>query len=62
MGRMNFLIALEIPILKIPLGILKNADFYRGLMPVFLAGIYKNTMGLKHCTRYQQDSGKLRHP
>ena len=35
MARMSFLIVLEILILKIPLGILKKADFYKGLMPVF---------------------------
>ena len=35
MGRMNFLIVLETLILKIPFGILKNAEYYRGLTPVF---------------------------
>ena len=35
MGRMNFLTALETPVLKIPLGILKNAEFHDGLMSIF---------------------------
>ena len=35
MGRMNFLIVLETLILKIPLGIVKNVEFYDGFSPVF---------------------------
>ena len=35
MGRMNILIVLEKQILKIPHSILKNAEFYGGLSPVF---------------------------
>jgi hypothetical protein len=35
MGRMNFLIVLGTLLLKVPLGILKNVEFYKGLMPVF---------------------------
>jgi hypothetical protein len=35
MVRMNFLIVLGTLILKIPLGILKNVEFYDGFSPVF---------------------------
>jgi len=51
MGRMNILIALKTLIPKIPLGILKKAEFHDGLMPVFLTGMDRNYISLKHCTR-----------
>jgi hypothetical protein len=34
-ARMSFLIVLETSIIAIPSGILKNVEFYDGLMPVF---------------------------
>jgi hypothetical protein len=34
-ARMNFLIVLGTLILKIPLGILKNVEFYGGFLPIF---------------------------
>jgi hypothetical protein len=61
MARMSFLIVLETLILAIPDGILKNAVFPYGLLPVFLAEIYKKAMCLKHCTKIYTNNIQVSH-
>ena len=62
MVRMNILIALEISLLVIPLGILKKVEFHDGLMPVFPTEDQDlDYMSLKRCTKICTNNVRLRY-